>query len=150
MALPDGVTKVLSEALPQLVRNAVVHGIETPEARLRLGKPEMGELKLEVGQRQGGLIEVILSDDGRGIQVPTVRQRAEQLHGDMNRYTDSQVLAMIFDPRFSTATEVTEHAGRGVGLALVKQIVQKAGVKLRVMTQPSSYTRFILQFSATP
>lgn len=106
----------------------------------------MGELKLEIDRRHDGQIEVTLSDDGRGIEVPTVRRRAAQLHADVDRFSDSQVLGMIFDPNFSTATEVTEHAGRGVGLALVRQIVEKAGAKLRVMTQPRSYTRFVLQF----
>jgi chemosensory pili system protein ChpA (sensor histidine kinase/response regulator) len=55
---------------------------------------------------------------------------------------------MIFEPDFSTAAEVTEHAGRGVGLAVVRQIVEKAGARLRVMTQPRSYTRFVLQFGS--
>lgn len=146
--LPDDVTRVLREALPQLVRNAVVHGIESPDERLNQGKPPVGALHLEIGRRHDGQIEVTLSDDGRGIEVPAVRQRVAQLGNDTSRFTDSQVLGFIFDPNFSTATEVTEHAGRGVGLALVRQIAEKAGARLRVMTQPRSYTRFILQFSS--
>ncbi len=147
-SLPDRVTAVLREALPQLVRNAVVHGIELPDERQSQGKSPVGELKLEIDHRHDGQIEVTLSDDGRGIEVPTVRRRAEQLRPDVAGFSDSQVLGMIFDPNFSTATEVTEHAGRGVGLALVRQIVEKAGAKLRVMTHPKSYTRFVLQFQA--
>jgi signal transduction histidine kinase len=146
--LPDEVTRVLREALPQLVRNAVVHGIELPDERQSQGKPPVGELRLEIGRRHDGQIEVILSDDGRGIEVPAVRQRVTQMGSDPTKFSDSQVLGFIFDPNFTTATEVTEHAGRGVGLALVRQIAEKAGAKLRVMTQPRSYTRFILQFSA--
>lgn len=145
-SLPGGVTQVLREALPQLVRNAVVHGIEAPDERESQGKSPVGELKLEIDHRHDGQIEVTLSDDGRGIEVPTVRRRAAQLRTGVDTFSDSQVLGMIFDPNFSTATEVTEHAGRGVGLALVRQIVEKAGAKLRVMTQPKSYTRFVLQF----
>jgi chemotaxis protein histidine kinase CheA len=106
-----------------------------------------GQLRLDIDRRHDGQIEVTLSDDGRGIEVPVVRKRAAQLRTDVDRFSDAQVLGLIFDPNFSTATEVTEHAGRGVGLALVRQIVEKAGARLRVMTQPRSYTRFVLQFS---
>ena len=145
--LPDTVTQVLREALPQLVRNAVVHGIETPEERQRLGKGPVGELRLEI-RRIDGRIEVALSDDGRGIEVEQVRQRAAQLRSDAQGLSDAALLSLIFDPQFSTAQEVTEHAGRGDGLALVRQLVTRAGARLRVMTQPSAYTRFILQFGA--
>jgi chemotaxis protein histidine kinase CheA len=147
-SIPPEITHVLREALPQLIRNAVVHGIEMPAERVGFGKPAMGELRLEIGRSHDGLLQVTLSDDGRGIEVPAVRKRVAQLRPDAASLTDSQLLGFIFDQNFSTATEVTEHAGRGVGLALVRQIVEKAGAKLRVMTQPRSYTRFILQFGA--
>ena len=126
-ALPDDVTRVLREASPQLVRNAVVHGIELPDERQSQGKPPVGELRLEIGRRHDGQIEVTLSDDGRGIEVPAVRYRMTQMGSDATKFSDSQVLGFIFHPNFTTATEVTEHAGRGVGLALVRQIAEKAG-----------------------
>jgi two-component system chemotaxis sensor kinase CheA len=146
--LPPEVTQVLRETLPQLVRNAIVHGIESPQERQTLGKSPVGELRLEIVRREDGQIDVVLSDDGRGISVAQVRERAAALRQDAARMTDSQILGFIFDPSFSTATEVTEHAGRGDGLALVRQLAERAGAKLRVMTQPSAYTRFILQFRA--
>jgi len=77
-----------------------------------------------------------------------VRQRVAQMRDDAASLTDAQLLGFIFEQDFSTATEVTEHAGRGTGLALVRQIVEKAGARLRVMTQPQRYTRFVLQFGA--
>ncbi|OOG40493.1 ATP-binding protein [Polaromonas sp. A23] len=144
--LPAGVEQVLREALPQLVRNAVVHGIELPLERQKLSKPPVGELRLDIGRAEDGAIQVTLSDDGRGIMVPEVRQRVAQLRTDATQLTDSQVLGFIFDPHFSTASEVTEHAGRGVGLSLVKQIAEKAGAKLRVMTRPNVSTQFVLKF----
>ncbi|HYW58837.1 MAG TPA: ATP-binding protein [Polaromonas sp.] len=144
--LPEHVERVLREALPQLVRNAVVHGIELPSERAKLSKPPVGELRLDIGRAADGLIEVTVSDDGRGIVVPEVRRRMAQLRSDSEQFTDSQVLGFIFDPHFSTATEVTEHAGRGVGLSLVRQIAEKAGAKLRVMTQPNISTHFVLKF----
>jgi chemotaxis protein histidine kinase CheA len=147
-ALPPQVAQVLREALPQLIRNAVVHGIEQPEERMEQGKSPVGELRLEIARRPDGQLEVSLHDDGRGIEVPVLRERAAQLRTDAAQLTDSQLLGMIFEPDFSTAAEVTEHAGRGVGLAVVRQIVEKAGARLRVMTQPRSYTRFVLQFGS--
>ena len=147
-AIPLEISHVLREALPQLVRNAVVHGIEAPHERLGQGKPAMGELRLEIGRGEDGQLRVTLSDDGRGIEVPVVRQKVALMRNDAASLTDAQLLGFIFDPDFSTATEVTEHAGRGTGLALVRQIVEKAGARLRVMTQPQRYTRFVLQFGA--
>lgn len=146
MTLPADVERVLREALPQLVRNAVVHGIELPSEREKLSKPPVGELRLDIGRAEDGLIEVTVSDDGRGIAVPEVRRRMAQLRTDSAQFTDSQVLGFIFDPHFSTASEVTEHAGRGVGLSLVRQIAEKAGAKLRVMTRPNVSTQFVLKF----
>jgi len=147
-AIPLEITHVLREALPQLIRNAVVHGIEAPHERVGQGKPAMGELRLEIGRGEDGQLRVTLSDDGRGIEVPVVRQRVAQMRNDAASLTDAQLLGFIFDQDFSTATEVTEHAGRGTGLALVRQIVEKAGARLRVMTHPQRYTRFVLQFGA--
>ncbi len=146
--LPADVEQVLREALPQLVRNAVVHGIELPLERQQLSKPPVGELRLDIGHAQDGSIQVTLSDDGRGIVVPELRRRAAQLRTDSEQFTDSQVLGFIFDPHFSTASEVTEHAGRGVGLSLVRQVAEKAGAKLKVMTRPNVSTQFVLKFGA--
>lgn len=148
LALPSAVKRVLSEALPQLVRNAVVHGIELPLVRQRLSKPPVGALRLDIERTADGSIQVTLSDDGRGIVVPELRQRIAQLRTDSEQLTDAQVLGHIFDPHFSTASEVTEHAGRGVGLSLVRQIAEKAGAKLKVMTRPNVSTQFVLKFGA--
>lgn len=146
--LPTGVERVLREALPQLVRNAVVHGIESPQEREQLRKPPVGALHLDIGAQEGGGIEVRLSDDGRGIVVPQLRERIARLRGDAAQLSDQEVLGHIFDPHFSTATEVTEHAGRGVGLSVVRQAVEKAGARLKVLTRPSVSTEFVLRFGA--
>lgn len=147
-ALPPGVERALREALPQLVRNAVVHGIESPREREQLRKPPVGALRLDIAAQEGGGIEVRLSDDGRGIVVPQLRERIAQLRGDAARLSDQEVLGHIFDPHFSTATEVTEHAGRGVGLSVVRQTVEQAGARLKVLTRPNVSTEFVLRFGA--
>ena len=146
--LPTDVEQVLREALPQLVRNAVVHGIELPLERQKLSKPPIGELRLDIARAVDGGIQVSLSDDGRGIVVPEVRQRVAQFRTDSDRLSDHEVLGFIFNAYFSTASEVTEHAGRGVGLSVVKQIADKAGAKLRVLTRPNVSTQFVLKFAA--
>lgn len=145
-ALPASVAQFLRQALPQLVRNAVVHGIETPDERKRLGKPAAGELTLDITRTAGGPLEVSLSDDGRGLDAPQVRERAARFCADAADMSDTQVLRLIFDPQYSSAGEVTEHAGRGVGLALVRDLAASAGVRLRVLTRAQRYTRFVLQF----
>ena len=146
--LSPHVEHVLRETLPQLVRNAVVHGIELPHDRQRLGKSPIGELRLDVKRAADGGVEVSFSDDGRGILVPELRQRVAQLRTDSEQLTDQQLLGFIFNDHFSTTSEVTEHAGRGVGLSLVKQVADKAGARLRVLTQPHVSTRFVLNFAA--
>ena len=146
--LPPEIERVLREALPQLVRNAVVHGIESPSDRKKLRKSPVGQLRLDIGRADDGLIEVTVTDDGRGIDVLQVRQRVAQMQPNSSRLTDTQVLGFIFDAHFSTASEVTEHAGRGVGLSLVRQIAEKAGAKLRVITHPNISTQFVLKFGA--
>lgn len=146
LALPAGVERVLREALPQLVRNAVVHGIELPADREKLSKSPVGQLRLDIERADDGMIEISLSDDGRGIDVSDVRKRIARTRADAAQLSDAQVMAYIFDPHFSTASEVTEHAGRGVGLSLVRQIAEKAGAKLKVITQANVSTRFVLEF----
>ena len=148
LALPAGVERVLREALPQLVRNAVIHGIEVPADREKLSKSPVGQLHLHIERTDDGMIQISVSDDGRGIAVSDVRKRIAQIRGDAAQLSDAQVMAYIFDPHFSTASEVTEHAGRGVGLSLVRQIAEKAGAKLKVITQPNVSTRFVLEFGA--
>ena len=146
--LPPQVQGILREVLPQLVRNAVVHGIEQPGVRAQFHKPEAGELRLDIAHDQDGTVEVRLSDDGRGIVLPELRERIARQRSDVAQLSDHEVLGHIFDPAFSTATEVTEHAGRGMGLSLVRKAVEDAGAKLRVLTQPHVSTTFILRFGS--
>lgn len=149
--VPEAVHRLLREGLPQLVRNAVVHGIESAEERLHAGKQEEGRVRIELTRIADGSLELVVSDDGRGIDVHVLRRQlvaaghrnAEQVAA----MSDREVVATLFEPGFSTATEVTQHAGRGVGLDVLNALVRETGARLRIASSPRAYTRFTLQWS---
>lgn len=149
--LPEAVHRLLREGLPQLVRNAVVHGIESAEERLQAGKQAEGRLRIELQRIADGTLELTVADDGRGIDVHALRQRLiDTGHRDavaVAAMSDRDVVATIFEPGFSTAAEVTEHGGRGVGLDLVSALVRETGARLKLASAPRAYTRFTLQWS---
>lgn len=149
--LPAAVHKVLREGLPQLVRNAVVHGIEAADERLRLGKSEEGTLRIELVRMPDGGIELTIADDGRGIDVEGVRRRlaasGTKAASAVAAMSDREVIAALFEPGISTASEVTRHAGRGVGLDVVATLARESGARLRLSSMPNRSTRFTLQWS---
>jgi len=145
-ALPPQSLEVLQTVLPQLVRNAVVHGIEAPAERARAGKAPAGEVRLSLTQADDGTLTVALSDDGGGIPLERLRARVAARGGRPDALTEQELISLIFEPDVSTAEQVSEHAGRGVGLALVREKLAAIGARLRVSTAPGQYTRFILQF----
>jgi two-component system, chemotaxis family, sensor kinase CheA len=145
--MPSGLMlRALREVLPQLVRNSVVHGIESHEKRASLGKPAAGALELRIIKVSNELTEVSLQDDGCGITVEGIRKRLVSMNVDVSNMSQTQILQSIFEPQFSTADAVTEHAGRGVGLSLVKEVLEKAGAKLKVNTRAGQSTQFVIQF----
>lgn len=145
--MPSGLMlRVLREVLPQLVRNSVVHGIEMPNDRLKAGKAEQGQIKLVIRKYNDDMAEVSIKDDGRGITIEAIKERLVAMNINVDGLSSGQILQHIFDAEFSTSSQVTEHAGRGVGLALVKESLEKAGAKLKVNTRPGKSTEFLMQF----
>lgn len=139
-----------SEPLLHLVRNAVDHGIETPDERTRTGKGRVGKVRLEANAEGGGA-SFLVSDDGRGIDVEAVRQAAVKLglvKNDASLSVD-QSLRLIFRPGFSTTQAVSSVSGRGVGLDIVENAVEQAGGAVRVRTQPGKGSNFLLHLPAT-
>lgn len=132
---------LLREAMVQLVRNAVVHGIEPPDPRRAAGKPPEGTVQVELRDHaELGWAELVVQDDGGGLDVEAIRAR---VGAEAGGETDPAELARwIFRPGFSTAAETSVHAGRGFGLDLVKERVEEAGGSIEVHTEPGRYTAF--------
>ena len=146
-ALEKGPTRVMKEVLMQLVRNSVAHGVEDPEDRVSAGKNETGTIQLSIRQTTGN-IHIRLGDDGKGIDFDRVREKALGLNlitvedaGDKNR-----LLNAIFSPGFSTAAEEGMHAGRGIGLNLVRDWVRNAGGTIKLQTESGKGTVFNIFF----
>lgn len=123
----------LNGALQHLIRNAIVHGIETPVQREQAGKPRCGLVRVLLGQ-QGGELRLQISDDGRGLDVARIRARACALGvlSETSVIDDAQLAELIFHPGLSTAEQVTGLAGRGIGMDAVKEAVMQMGGALKV------------------
>jgi len=141
------ILQIITDALLHLVRNAVSHGLETPEERKKAGKPAFGQLTLSaLTERDDVLIQV--RDDGRGIDTEAVRRKAIERGLTTERAAatldERAVWAFLFEPGFSMAQQVTDISGRGVGLDVVKLALDSLGGQLRVESQMGVGTTFTL------
>jgi two-component system, chemotaxis family, sensor kinase CheA len=129
------IVEALFEPLLHLLRNAVDHGIEPPDARSAAGKPRAGSIRLEV-RRDGDQIGLTVTDDGAGVSPVRLRESAQRrgiLDPDtIDRLTDEEALQLVFMPGFSTATAITEVSGRGVGLDAVRSTIEALGGRVTV------------------
>ncbi|MCX7257182.1 MAG: ATP-binding protein [Polaromonas sp.] len=143
---------LVREIAIQLVRNAVVHGIETPAARRAAQKAPEGQLDVNLSRDESGQWLLRVRDDGAGLNPAKVRERLLALNwynaAQLENFSDKQILAHIFKPGFSTAVSTTGHAGRGVGLDLVQANVQRLGARLLLSSVPGQHTEFKVCFSA--
>jgi chemosensory pili system protein ChpA (sensor histidine kinase/response regulator) len=135
----------MASAFEHLLRNAVAHGIESPEKRLASRKSETGEIVFEIKQT-GNEIVVVLSDNGGGLDYPRIRERAisRGLIVAGSNPSERELAQMIFMPGFSTATVVTEIAGRGVGMDVVRSEVAALGGRLDTESTVGLGTRFTI------
>jgi two-component system sensor histidine kinase and response regulator WspE len=142
----------LEAPLNHLIRNALDHGLESPEERRAAGKPAAGMIRLEARHR-AGMLQLVLSDDGRGIDPERLRAKVvERGLADpamARRLGESELLDFLFLPGFSTKEQVTAVSGRGVGLDVVSSMVQAVRGSVRIATRPGKGTRFILQLPIT-
>ncbi|MDP3538483.1 MAG: Hpt domain-containing protein [Azonexus sp.] len=136
--------------IEHMLRNAITHGIETREQRLAAGKQEVGEITLALTQ-EGNEIILALSDDGKGLDIDRIRARAEamELLQPGQAADDATLLDFIFQPGFSTASELTQVSGRGVGMDVVKTEVTELGGRVEIFSQPGKGTTFRLYLPLT-
>ena len=140
--LPAEQLKVVQDCAIQLLRNAVVHGVEPIAIRQQRGKDDAGRVVLKITQEDDGY-RVSVRDDGRGIQLETIRQRAIEKGLYSAEQLDSmqatRIMSLVFDPGFSTLEEADEHGGRGIGMDVVKANIQQLHGRIRVANRPGQY-----------
>jgi len=148
--LDKTVIERLSEPMTHLIRNAVDHGIEPPEERQRAGKDPEGTLTLSAEQKAGRII-IRISDDGRGIDRERVLAKAiaNGLVSPETQLSDEDIHQLIFAPGFSTAAQVSNISGRGVGMDVVKQNVKELGGRITIESAPGKGTTFALALPLT-
>jgi len=145
--------QVLERMLPpfeHMLRNAVVHGIEKPDERARRGKPETGRIVLQL-QREGAEVMVRLSDDGAGMNLKAIREKAESLGliAPGQGLSDEDAMQLILEPGFSTAGSITQQAGRGVGMDVVATEIKRLGGALHMETRAGEGSVFTVRLPLT-
>ncbi len=145
--------QVLERMLPpfeHMLRNSVVHGIETPAQRKQAGKSEAGSINVSL-QREGAEMVITLQDDGKGIDLNAVREKARAkglISGD-RVLTDEEAMQLILEPGFSTASAITQHAGRGVGMDVVVNEIKKLGGTLFTESKAGQGVKFTIRLPFT-
>jgi two-component system, chemotaxis family, sensor kinase CheA len=141
------------EICVQMVRNSIVHGIEAPEARVAAGKSPEGNLRVRFTVAVDEDYALLFEDDGRGLDIDAIRTRALQRglidDSEAASLERSGAYRLLFQPGFSTVEEVTEHAGRGVGLDVVNAAVRALGGRIGIASMPGRFTRFKLSLPRT-
>ena len=140
----------LAEPLTHMIRNAVDHGIESPEKRAAAGKEPEGTIKLTAKHRSGRIV-IELVDDGAGINRERVKQKAidnELIAADAN-LTDEEIDNLIFAPGFSTADKISDISGRGVGMDVVKRSIQALGGRISITSRPGLGSTFTMSLPLT-
>jgi chemosensory pili system protein ChpA (sensor histidine kinase/response regulator) len=145
--------QVLESMLPpfeHLLRNAIAHGIEKPAVRQQRGKPDTGQVLLKI-RREGSEVIIEVGDDGAGIDLAAIRRKAYEkgLLVENQKITDEQAVELILQPGFSTASELTQAAGRGVGMDVVDNEIKKLGGSMRIETRTGEGTRFLIRLPYT-
>jgi two-component system chemotaxis sensor kinase CheA len=140
----------LADPLVHLVRNSCDHGLETPEERLAAGKPASGRIVLSARQA-GGEVKIMIRDDGRGIDRDRVRAKAESsgIIAPNAVLSDQELLQLIFQPGFSTAQNVTNLSGRGVGMDVVKRTIDALRGTINVVSNPGKGSDISLNIPLT-
>ncbi len=150
--LDKSIIDEIGEPLVHLIRNSLDHGVESPEERKSKGKSERGKLKLSAKQEEGYVV-IQIEDDGRGLDPDKIREKAKKRDivspNILDQMDDQALFELLFLPGFSTADKVSEVSGRGVGLDVVKSVVERLNGSVSLISKLGEYTRFTLKFPLT-
>lgn len=140
----------INSPLEHMLRNSLAHGLETPQERIRAGKPETGQIVITVRQ-EGNEVVIALSDDGAGLNLERIRQKALEkgLLDPGQTVSDTQAMQFIFSQGFSTASEVTQVSGRGVGMDVVRNEINALGGRVEIASKQDQGTTFTLYLPLT-
>ena len=151
-SLDKQVMEQLADPMQHLVRNALDHGIEPPQERLRKGKPAQGRLVISASQ-EGNNVVIMVSDDGRGLNREAIIKKAVEKGiirpAEAQALTAGQVWNLIFLPGMTTADKVSDISGRGVGLDVVRSNIERMGGSISVNSEPGKGTIFMLRIPLT-
>jgi two-component system chemotaxis sensor kinase CheA len=146
------VLELIKDPLTHMVRNSADHGLEMPTDRLAAGKPEVGVITLNA-YHEGGHIIIEVADDGRGLNIARIREKALENNlaseAELDAMSDQQVCQFIFRAGFSTAEKVTSVSGRGVGMDVVRTNIEKIGGTIEMKTAEGRGTDFVIKIPLT-
>lgn len=145
------VVEMISDPLIHLIRNAADHGLEENEERLAAGKSEKGTITIEA-RHEGQEVWIVVQDDGKGLDRKKLIDKGIErglVNGNGSEMSDSEVFALIFEPGFSTAKEVTNVSGRGVGMDVVKRNIEKIKGRVEIQSAPGKGTKFTIRIPLT-
>ncbi len=160
LEIPAAYRAPVQNVMAQLVRNSMAHGIEPAPERTAAGKPEQGQI-LVAARRNNGHLELLFRDDGRGIDYPRLIERARELAKDepglleglidreRNRWKSAALDELIFHHGFSTAEEVSQDAGRGVGMSVVRETLRQLGGRISMRQRPGQFCEFHIALPIT-
>ncbi len=150
--LDKSVIEEIGDPLVHIIRNAIDHGLEDPEERVRSGKPAEGVVRISAYQ-EGNSIVIEVSDDGKGIDVARVRDKAVERKliqpADAERMSETELVNLIFLPGFSTAEKVTDVSGRGVGMDVVRTNINKINGSVDIRTAMGAGSTFVIRLPLT-
>jgi len=141
---------LVKEVVAQFIRNSLVHGIESTDERILLDKPRAGKITIETNQNDTG-VELVYQDDGRGLQLDLIRKKALRLEladeQTLRSMSEAEAAGLIFLPGLSTAPQIDEYAGRGIGLDVVKAKLNKNNAEMAVSSKEGEFCQFKILFN---
>ena len=143
----------IKDPLIHLLRNAIDHGIENQEIRSKLNKPPSGKIDLSISQTKGGKIEIVIADDGKGVDTESIKNKLinEKIlpKNEVEALMENEIIEYIFYSGFSTSQIVTELSGRGLGMAIVRNSIERLGGSINILNAGNGGTSVVLKLPVT-